>query len=136
MKSLSKGNNSKKDTISSSTINLKASTTLPLSSLSQHGTTLEDDIGDSWPDDDYREDYDIPEEFQEPEKPSWKKNGKVDVYSISNSDDKVKRANGQTKLKDPPKFETKTSKGDDDLNALLKVWILMTDYNSTKVSNF
>jgi len=120
VKSLSKGNNSKKDTISSSTINLKASTTLPLSSLSQHGTTLEDDIGDSWPDDDYREDYDIPEEFQEPEKPSWKKNGKVDVYSISNSDDKVKRANGQTKLKDPPKFETKTSKGDDDLNALLK----------------
>ncbi|KAG5537691.1 hypothetical protein RHGRI_024969 [Rhododendron griersonianum] len=120
VKSLSKGNNSKKDTLSSSTLNLKGSTTLPLSSILQHGTTFEDDIGDSWPEHADREDYDIPEEFQEPEKPLWKKNGKVDFYSMSNSDDKMKRANGLTKSKDPPKFETKPSQGDDDLNALLK----------------
>lgn len=126
MKSLSKGN-SKKDPLSSSTINLKASTTLPLSSILQHGTTFEDDIGDSWAENADREDYDIPEEFQEPEKPLWKKNGKVDFYSMSSSDDKVKRANGQTKFKDPPKFETKKSQGDDDLSALLKVWVLITD---------
>lgn len=115
MKSLSKGNNSKKD-ILSSTLNLKESTTIPLS-----GMTYEDDIADSWPENTDQEEFDDSEEFQEPDKPLWKKNGKVEAYEISNSEDKMRRTNGQTKWKDPPKFETKNSHADDDMNALLKV---------------
>ena len=84
------------------------------------GSTFEDDIADSWPENVAREEFDVSEEFQEPEKPLWKKNGKVEMYTISNSEDKV-RSNGQTKWKDPPKFDTKNSHSDDDLNALLKV---------------
>ncbi|XP_057472720.1 kinesin-like protein KIN-13B [Actinidia eriantha] len=114
VKSLSKGNNSKKDVLSS-TLNLKESTTMPSS-----GSTLEDDIADSWPENVDREEFDVSEEFQEPEKPLWKKNGKVEAYTISNSEDKVRRSNGQTKWKDPPKFDAKNSHSDDDLNALLK----------------
>ncbi|KAG5523419.1 hypothetical protein RHGRI_035283 [Rhododendron griersonianum] len=114
VKSLSKGNNSKKD-ILSSTLNLKESTTIPLS-----GMTYEDDIADSWPENTDQEEFDDSEEFQEPEKPLWKKNGKVEAYEISNSEDKMRRTNGQTKWKDPPKFETKNSHADDDMNALLK----------------
>ncbi|GFZ11796.1 ATP binding microtubule motor family protein [Actinidia rufa] len=114
VKSLSKGNNSKKDVLSS-TLNLKESTTMPSS-----GLTLEDDIADSWPENVDREEFDVSEEFQEPEKPLWKKNGKVEAYTISNSEDKVRRSNGQTKWKDPPKFDAKNSHSDDDLNALLK----------------
>ncbi|KAF5932116.1 hypothetical protein HYC85_028287 [Camellia sinensis] len=67
-----------------------------------------------------REEFDVSEEFQEPEKPLWKKNGKVEAYGISNLEDKVRRANGQTKWKDPPKFDTKNLHTDDDLNTLLK----------------
>ncbi|PSR96860.1 Kinesin-like protein [Actinidia chinensis var. chinensis] len=114
VKSLSKGNNSKKDVLSS-TLNLKESTTMPSS-----GSTLEDDIADSWPENVDREEFDVSEEFQEPEKSLWKKNGKVEAYTISNSEDKVRRSNGQTKWKDPPKFDAKNSHSDDDLNALLK----------------
>ncbi|KAI8529539.1 hypothetical protein RHMOL_Rhmol12G0232800 [Rhododendron molle] len=114
VKSLSKGNNSKKD-ILSSTLNQKESTTIPLS-----GMTYEDDIADSWPEHTDQEEFDDSEEFQEPEKPLWKENGKVEAYEISNSEDKMRRTNGQTKWKDPPKFETKNSHADDDMNALLK----------------
>ncbi|XP_058192464.1 kinesin-like protein KIN-13B [Rhododendron vialii] len=114
VKSLSKGNNSKKD-ILSSTLNLRESTTIPLS-----GMTYEDDIADSWPENTDQEEFDDSEEFQEPEKPLWKNNGKVEAYGISNSEDKMRRTNGQTKWKDPLKFETKNSHGDDDMNALLK----------------
>ncbi|KAH7857710.1 hypothetical protein Vadar_015637 [Vaccinium darrowii] len=114
VKSLSKGNNSKKD-ILSSTLNLKESTTMPLS-----GMTYEDDRADSWPENTDQEEFDDSEEFQEPEKPLWKKSGKVESYNISNSEDKMRRSNGQTNWKDPPKFESKNSHSDDDLNALLK----------------
>ncbi|CAL5439802.1 unnamed protein product [Camellia sinensis] len=119
VKSLSKGNNSKKDTLSS-TLNLKESTTLPLSSVFPAGPTYEDGIADSWPEHTDREEFDVSEEFQEPEKPLWKKNGKVEAYSIPNLEDKVRRANGQTKWKDPPKFDAKNLHTDDDLNTLLK----------------
>ncbi|KAK4410561.1 Kinesin-like protein KIN-13B [Sesamum angolense] len=74
--------------------------------------------GDSWPEQTDREEYD--EDFYEQEKPSWKKNSKIDSYNFSNSDDKVKRTNGQTKWKEPPKSEMKYSNSDEDLNALLK----------------
>ena len=85
------------------------------------GPTFEDDIADSWAENADREEFDVSEEFQELEKPLWKKNGKVEAYTISNSEDKARRSNGQTKWKDPPKFDTKISHSDDDLNALLKV---------------
>ncbi|KAL7191323.1 hypothetical protein ACSBR2_023404 [Camellia fascicularis] len=119
VKSLSKGNNSKKDTLSL-TLNLKESTTMPLSSILPPGPTFEDDIDDSWFEQADRDEFDVSEEFQEPEKPLWKKNGKVESYGISNSEDKVTRSIGQTKWKDPPKFDTKNLHPDNDLNALLK----------------
>lgn len=85
------------------------------------GMTYEDDRADSWPENTDQEEFDDSEEFQEPEKPLWKKSGKVESYNISNSEDKMRRSNGQTNWKDPPKFESKNSHSDDDLNALLKV---------------
>ncbi|KAL0397059.1 UNVERIFIED_CONTAM: Kinesin-like protein KIN-13B [Sesamum calycinum] len=85
VKSLSKANNSKKDVLSSTT-NLKESTTQPLSSVVPPASTFEDDTGDSWPEQTDREEYD--EDFYEQEKPSWKKNSKIDSYNFSNSDDK------------------------------------------------
>ncbi|XP_028089074.1 kinesin-like protein KIN-13B [Camellia sinensis] len=119
VKSLSKGNNSKKDTLSL-TLNLKESTTMPVSSILPPGPTFEDDIDDSWFEQADRDEFDVSEEFQEPEKPLWKKNGKVESYGISNSEDKVRRSIGQTKWKDPPKFDAKNLHPDNDLKALLK----------------
>jgi len=84
------------------------------------GMTYEDDRADSWPENTDQEEFDDSEEFQEPEKPLWKKSGKVESYNISNSEDKMRRSNGQTNWKDPPKFESKNSHSDDNLNALLK----------------
>lgn len=118
VKSLSKGNNSKKD-VSSSTLNLKESTTLSFSAVVPSTSTFEDDTGDSWPEQTDKDEYD--EDFYEQEKPMSKKNEKLDGYSISNSEDKMKRANAQTKWKEPPRTEAKYSNSDDDLNALLKV---------------
>ncbi|CAK9174610.1 unnamed protein product [Ilex paraguariensis] len=112
VKSLSKGNNSKKDI-------LKESTTLPLSSVLPPASTFEDDIADSWPEQTDREEYDASEEFYAQENRSWK-NGKLEAYSLANMDGKMKRDNGQTKWKDPKKFVSKHSHSDDDLNALLK----------------
>ncbi|KAG5619162.1 hypothetical protein H5410_018986 [Solanum commersonii] len=117
VKSLSKGNNSKKD-VSSSTFNLKESTTLSFSAVVPSTSTFEDDTRDSWPEQTDKDEYD--EDFYEQEKPMWKKNEKLDGYTISNSEDKMKRANAQTKWKEPPRTEAKYSNSDDDLNALLK----------------
>ncbi|XP_049393806.1 kinesin-like protein KIN-13B isoform X1 [Solanum stenotomum] len=117
VKSLSKGNNSKKD-VSSSTLNLKESTTLSFSAVVPSTSTFEDDTGDSWPEQTDKDEYD--EDFYEQEKPMWKKNEKLDGYTISTSEDKMKRANAQTKWKEPPRTEAKYSNSDDDLNALLK----------------
>ncbi|KAI3455426.1 hypothetical protein Pfo_012089 [Paulownia fortunei] len=116
VKSLSKGNNSKKDVLSS-TSNLKESMAQPLSSVLPPASTFEDDTGDSWPEQTDKEEYD--EDFYEPEKPSWK-NTKVESNSFSNMDDKMKRANGQAKWMEPPKAEMKHSNSDDNLTALLK----------------
>ncbi|KAK6153633.1 hypothetical protein DH2020_013272 [Rehmannia glutinosa] len=114
VKSLSKGN-SKKDVLSS---NLKESTTQTFSSIQPPASTFEDDTGDSLPEQTDREEYD--EDFYEQEKPSWKKNSKVESYNFPNMDDKIKRTNSQAKWKEPPKSETKYSNPDDDLTALLK----------------
>ncbi|KAL8458239.1 hypothetical protein ACS0TY_035115 [Phlomoides rotata] len=117
VKSLSKGNNSKKDVLSS-TSNLKESMAQPLSSVLHPASTFEDDTGDSWPEKSDREEFD--EGFYETEKQSWKKNTKVEPYSFVNMDDKLKKVNSQSKLMEPPRAEMKHSNSDDDLNALLK----------------
>ncbi|XP_057773041.1 kinesin-like protein KIN-13B [Salvia miltiorrhiza] len=116
VKSLSKGNNSKKDVFSSIS-NLKELMVQPLSSFTPPASSFQDDTGDSWPEQTDREEYD--EDFHEPEKPS-QKNAKAESYSFSSSDDKLKRANGQSKWMEPPKAETKRANSDDDLTALLK----------------
>lgn len=118
VKSLSKGGNSKKDMFSS-TLNLKESTNLPLSSVLPVVPTYEDDMTDVWPDQNERDEFDV-EEAYEQEKPSWK-NGGQEPYNISYQEDKFRKSNGQTKWKEPPIFDSKISHSDDDLNALLQV---------------
>lgn len=130
MKSLSKGNNPKKDMLPS-TLNLKESTTVPLSSVLPAAPTYEDDITDTWPDQAEREDFDDSEESYEQAKPSWKKNGKQEPYNISISEDKFRRPNGQTKWKNLPKVVSRNSNSDDDLNALLQV-NTVTEFNKHK----
>lgn len=117
VKSLSKTGASKKEP-ASSTVNLKESTTVSLSSGLPPSSTYEDETGDSWPEQNDKDDYE--EDFYEQEKPTWKKNAKVEVSSFSSLEDKSRRANGQMKWKEHPKSDTKTLNPDDDLNALLK----------------
>ncbi|CAA0839072.1 ATP binding microtubule motor family protein [Striga hermonthica] len=116
VKSLSKGNNSKKDVLTS-TANLKESIAQPLPSILPQASAFEDDTADSWPEQTDREEYD--DDFYEPEKPTWK-NTRVDSYNFSNFDDKIRRNNGQSKWMEPAKAEIKHSNSDDNLNALLK----------------
>ncbi|KAL5538018.1 hypothetical protein UlMin_045345 [Ulmus minor] len=118
VKSLSKGNNPKKDVLPA-TINLKESTAVPLSSVLPTSSTYEDDRTDSWLEQE-SEDFDALEESYEQVKPTWKKNGKLDQYNMSTSEDKLRRLNGQTKWKDAPKVEFRNSHSDEDLNALLQ----------------
>lgn len=117
VKSLSKTGASKKES-APSTVNLKESTTVSLSSVLPPSSTYEDDTGDSWPEQNDKDDYE--EDFYEQEKPTWKKNVKVEVSSFSSLEDKSRRTNGQMKWKEHPKSDTKYSNPDSDLNALLK----------------
>ncbi|PHU11900.1 Kinesin-13A [Capsicum chinense] len=94
VKSLSKGINSKKE-VSSSIVNLKESTTLSYFAVVPSISTFEDDTGVLWPELTDKDEYD--EDFYEQEKPMWKKNKKLGGYNISNSEDKMKRGNAQTK---------------------------------------
>ncbi|GFP99664.1 kinesin-13a [Phtheirospermum japonicum] len=117
VKSLSKGNNSKKDVLSSTSI-LKESTAQPLSSIHPPISNFEDDTSDIWPEQTEKEEYD--DDFYEQEKVPLRKNAKVESYNFPNMDDKLKRTNVQAKWKEPPKSEMRYSNSDDDLNALLK----------------
>lgn len=110
VKSLSKGSNPKKDVLPP-TLNLKESTTVPLSSVLPTSSNFEDDQDGS-------DDFDAPEETYEPPKPAWKKNGKLEPYNIPTTDDKLRRPNGQTQTKwnEIPR----NSHSDDDLSALLQ----------------
>ncbi|XP_043817932.1 kinesin-like protein KIN-13B isoform X2 [Manihot esculenta] len=118
VKSLSKGNAPKKD-ILSSTLNLKESTNVPLSSVLPATSTFEDDT-DAWAEQDERDDFDASEDSYEQEKPMWKDTGKVESYNQSSSEDRIWKPNGQTKWKDMSKSDFKNSHSDDDLNALLQ----------------
>ncbi|KAL6537533.1 Kinesin-like protein KIN-13B [Orobanche minor] len=117
VKSLSKGNNSKKD-VSFSYSMLRESTAQPLTSVQTQACNPEDNTEDSLPEQPDKEECD--DDFYEHEKISWNKNTKVEKYSFLNMDVKTKRANGQAKLKEPLKSEMKHSDSGDDLNALLK----------------
>ncbi|XP_020202819.1 kinesin-like protein KIN-13B [Cajanus cajan] len=115
VKSLSKGNISKKDVMTSN-VNLKESSTVPLSSVT--GIAYEDRMTDGWPDENEGDDFSPPEEHYEQVKPSLKKNGKVDSYATT--EDKLKKPSGQIKWKELPKVEPQTTHAEDDLNALLQ----------------
>lgn len=122
VKSLSKGNNGKKDNMLSS-VNLRESTNFPLSSALP--AMLKDSSIDGWPQPVERDEYDIPEETYDQAKISWKKNGKLEsgVYA---PEDKIKTAKGQTKRKDTSKVETKNlDSEDDELNDLLQVKLIV-----------
>lgn len=80
----------------------------------------EDRTTDTWPEEKDGDEFSPPEDYYEQVKPSWKKNGKIEPYGVT--DDKFKKPpNGQIKWKDIPKVEPKTVQSDDDLNALLQV---------------
>lgn len=118
VKSLSRGSN-KKD-ILSSTLNLKESTTVPLTSVLPTASTFEEDMTDEWRNENERDDFDVSEESYEQEKLPWRKNGKLEAYHLSNLDDKIRKQNGKTTWKDMPKFDAKNSHPDDGLSALLQ----------------
>lgn len=116
VKSLSKGNNVKKDTFSS-TLNLKESTTGPLTSALPSGTMFENEP--AWVGRNEREEVDASEEIFEQRKPSWKKNGKLEPFRTSVAVENVK-SNNLPKWKDMPKADSHNSNSDDDLNELLQ----------------
>ncbi|XWS16352.1 hypothetical protein CRYUN_Cryun34aG0078400 [Craigia yunnanensis] len=118
VKSLSKGGNPKKDVLSS-TLNLKESTAQAFSSVLPTASTFEDNINDTWPDQNETDDFDASEDSYEQEKLMWKKNGKPDQYSFSTSE-KLRKPNGQSKWKEPLRSDFNHSKSDDDLSALLQ----------------
>ncbi|XP_023548202.1 kinesin-like protein KIN-13B [Cucurbita pepo subsp. pepo] len=118
VKSLSKGNTVKKDTFSS-TLNLKESTTGPLTSVLPSGTTFGNEPARV--DRNERNEFDVSEEIFEQRKPLWKKNGKLETYRTSVAVENVHKSNNQpTKWKDMPKADSRNSNSDDDLNDLLQ----------------
>lgn len=121
VKSLSKGNNPKKDVLSSTT-NLKESTTLPLSSVASNASNFEEDITTSWPEQTGGDDYDVSEEFYEPEKAQWKRNnGKLESLNRAASEEKLQKLYfAQTKRKDQQRSDANNSHFNDDLDALLQ----------------
>lgn len=135
MKSLSKGNNPKKD-ILSSTINLKESTTAPLSSALPTTSPYEDDT-DAWNEQNERDDFDASEDSYEPEKPVWMKSGKLEQFNLPSAQDQLRKPpNGQTRWKEQPKSGFKNSNSDDNLNALLQVNCEQNDYFMSKSESF
>lgn len=120
VKSLSKGNNPKKD-ILASTLNLKESTNVPVSSFLPTASAFEDDLNDTWPVQVEKQEYDQSEEIYDDPKTSWKRTGKLQQYNVSTSEDKVRKPNGQSKWTGMPKFQSRNSNSDDDLNVLLQV---------------
>ncbi|KAF9615662.1 hypothetical protein IFM89_025912 [Coptis chinensis] len=139
VKSLSKGNTSKKDPLLS-TLNIRESTTLPLFSVLPTGSTFDSNFNDvqneqnrfGWSKQVERdgisnhvdrvssgreEDFDFSEEF-EPEKPSGK-NSKQDTFRIPPLEEKRRKSDSQTNWKDLQDYDNNSS-ADDDLNELLK----------------
>lgn len=89
---------------------------MPLSAVP--ASTFEDRATDAWGEENEDDEFSPSEEYYEQAKPSWKKNGKIESYS--NTEDKLKKPNGQIRWKGTPKAES-TTHSDDGLNALLMV---------------
>lgn len=121
VKSLSKGNNPKKDVLSSTT-NLKESTTLPLPSVASNASNFEEDITTSWPEQTGGDDYDVSEEFYEPERTQWKRNNvKLESLIRAAPEEKLQKPSfAQTKWKDQQRSDANNSHFGDDLDALLQ----------------
>ena len=114
VKSLSKGNGSKKD-VSSSTLNLRESTKVPLSTaLPTPPSNYEDDVNEMWNEE--NDDFDASD--YEQEKQMWKKNVKPEV---SYAQERIPKPNIPMKSRDMPRPDMKKSNSDDNLNALLQV---------------
>ncbi|XP_057454302.1 kinesin-like protein KIN-13B [Lotus japonicus] len=103
VKSLSKGNNSKKDILSSN-INPRESTAIPLPSVTTYASV--DRMANTWTEENDGDDFSPPEDYCEQVKPAWKR--KTEPYGAI--DDKLKKPNGQTQIKwmDLPKAGPKT----------------------------
>ncbi|KAJ4873192.1 ATP binding microtubule motor family protein [Raphanus sativus] len=112
VKSLSKGNGSKKD-VSSSTINLRESTKVPLSTALPTPSNYEDDVNEMWNEE--NDDFDASD--YEQEKQTWKKNVKPEV---SYAQERIPKPTIPVKSRDMPRPDMKKSNSDDNLNALLQ----------------
>ena len=113
VKSLSKGNGSKKD-VSSSTLNLRESTKVPLSTALPAPSNYEDDVNEMWNEE--NDEFDASD--YEQEKQMWKKNVKPEV---SYAQERIQKPNIPMKSRDMPRPDMKKSNSDDNLNALLQV---------------
>lgn len=135
MKSLSKGNNSRRDPLSSS--NLRESTVLPGSSILAHNDTLEDEItyvsSDrnrfGWPK--YPEREPSPPNHVDHVPPNGQRGSQNDRnenehdYLGPITRKTIKRVD-DNQLSVASHFQTNHSDPDDNLNALLKVWSFAT----------
>ncbi|CAN1168301.1 Kinesin-like protein KIN-13B [Linum perenne] len=119
VKSLSKGSNTTKKDVLSSTMNLKESTAVPLSSVLPAGSSLDDDVTDGWADQDEGDDFEESEDYEQ-EKPVRRENGRLEAYNPPVLEDRFRKPNVQTKFKELPKAIMKKSDSDDDLSSLLQ----------------
>nr|VDD46242.1 unnamed protein product [Brassica oleracea] len=114
VKSLSKGNGSKKD-VSSSTINLRESTKIPLSSALPTQSNYDDDVNEMWNEE--NDDFDASD--YEQEKQMWKKNVKPEPSYNVMAQERIPKPSIPVKSRDMPRPDMKKSNSDDNLNALL-----------------
>ena len=89
-------------------------------------SNFEDQTADAWPEENGDESS-PPEDHYDQGKQTWKKTGKIEPYVMT--EDKIKKPNDQIKWKDLPKPESKTSRSDDDLTALLQVILLENGFH-------
>ncbi|OWM76478.1 kinesin-like protein KIN-13B [Punica granatum] len=116
VKSLSKGNNAKKDVV-----NLKESISVPLSSVASNASNFEEDINNTWAEETAADDYDFSEESYEQERPTLKKSsGRLETFNLPPQQERSQRSNFQNKWKDQQKVNAGNTQAEDDLDALLK----------------
>ncbi|KAK4762706.1 hypothetical protein SAY86_008474 [Trapa natans] len=116
VKSLSKGSNAKKDVI-----NLKESTSVPLSSVAPNASNFVEDITSPWMDETAADDYDVSVEFYEQERQLLKKNsGRMETFSLPPLQESSQIPNVQNKWKNQQKVNTGSIHANDDLDALLQ----------------
>ncbi|KAK4789785.1 hypothetical protein SAY86_017089 [Trapa natans] len=116
VKSLSKGNNAKKDAVS-----LKESISVPLSSVASNASNFDEDMTNSWQEDLAGDDYDFSEESYEQERPVLKKSsGRLETVNLPSQQEIYQRSNVQNKWNDQQKVNAGNINVDHDLDALLQ----------------